>query len=72
MNRDRGKLFVQKNPSSPAGFVETAFRLSGVATEIPPQISCENKDVDENNITSVIYYPILTCNDSIKYLILNQ
>ena len=35
----------------PAGLPEMAFKLSGVATETPSQTSsCENKEVDENNI----------------------
>ena len=37
---------------SPAGFPEIAFKLSGVATEIPPQTSCADRILDEKKIKS--------------------
>ena len=38
---------------SPAGFPEIAFKLSGVATEIPPQTSCADRILDEKKINSL-------------------
>ena len=51
VNRDRGKLFVQKNPSSPAGFV-ASFSAGYPLKSFNP----ESRSIEDFSLSSIIVY----------------